>query len=114
MKKATRLPEDWTLPENYRAWALTLLDDATIQWEADKFADYWWSCPGQRGVKLNWLATWRNWCRRVYEQQSVSRGTKRQTWQLSDDELLQVAHERGVASRGMTRQQLIAAVEARQ
>lgn len=31
--------------------------------EFDKFRDYWDSIPGAKGVKLNWNATWRNWCR---------------------------------------------------
>ena len=30
---------------------------------AAKFRDHWISQPGQRGVKVDWLATWRNWCR---------------------------------------------------
>jgi len=33
------------------------------QEEANRFFDYWQSQPGQRGVKLDWQATWRNWCR---------------------------------------------------
>lgn len=28
-----------------------------------KFRDYWIAKPGQAGVKLDWPATWRNWCR---------------------------------------------------
>lgn len=31
--------------------------------EAHKFRDYWNAQPGQKGVKLDWPATWRNWCR---------------------------------------------------
>lgn len=31
--------------------------------EAAKFRDYWSAQPGQKGVKLDWQATWRNWCR---------------------------------------------------
>lgn len=31
--------------------------------EASKFRDYWNSQPGQKGVKTDWHATWRNWCR---------------------------------------------------
>lgn len=30
----------------------------------DQFCDYWKAQPGQRGVKLDWDATWRNWVRR--------------------------------------------------
>lgn len=31
--------------------------------EFEKFRDHWHSQPGQKGVKLDWPATWRNWCR---------------------------------------------------
>jgi uncharacterized protein YdaU (DUF1376 family) len=31
--------------------------------EFDKFKDYWMAQGGARGVKLDWQATWRNWCR---------------------------------------------------
>lgn len=29
----------------------------------DRFRDYWIAQPGQKGVKTDWLATWRNWVR---------------------------------------------------
>lgn len=29
----------------------------------ERFRDYWKAQPGQRGVKADWFATWRNWCR---------------------------------------------------
>jgi len=29
----------------------------------DQFKDYWTSVAGQKGVKLDWFATWRNWVR---------------------------------------------------
>lgn len=32
--------------------------------EHKRFVDYWIAQPGQRGVKLDWDATWRNWMRR--------------------------------------------------
>ncbi len=35
---------------------------------ADKFRDYWISQPGQKGVKLDWSATWRNWVRNEKQQ----------------------------------------------
>jgi hypothetical protein len=35
--------------------------------ELEKFRDYWAAQPGQKGVKTDWPATWRNWCRRAVE-----------------------------------------------
>lgn len=31
----------------------------------DDFRDYWVAIPGAKGRKSDWLATWRNWCRRL-------------------------------------------------
>ena len=39
------------------------------------FKDYWVSASGRNAVKLDWIATWRNWIRRAYPSNS---NTKRQ------------------------------------
>jgi hypothetical protein len=44
--------------DEFPAWT-----DATVRTEAARFADFWHSKPGKDGCKLDWLATWRNWCR---------------------------------------------------
>lgn len=33
--------------------------------ETEAFVDYWRATPGAKGLKLDWLATWRNWMRRA-------------------------------------------------
>jgi hypothetical protein len=59
--KGKRLPEDWQpTVEDY-----SFADRLGVGGEVDTFRDYWNSQPGQRGVKLDWSATWRNWCRRA-------------------------------------------------
>ena len=30
----------------------------------EEFTDYWIAVSGQKAIKLDWLATWRNWCRK--------------------------------------------------
>lgn len=65
-KRGSRLPDDWVLPKSWGDWTLTTFPASTpelVRLEAEKFADHWHSAPGQKGVKLDWLATWRNWCR---------------------------------------------------
>jgi hypothetical protein len=56
-----RLPEDFTLTSERRAVAEAerLPADRTFA----KFCDYWRSASGQSARKLDWDATWRNWCR---------------------------------------------------
>lgn len=63
-KKGSRLPKDWVLPLDWGLWALDHgLDELSVRREADKFRDYWIGVSGTKGVKLDWLATWRNWVR---------------------------------------------------
>jgi len=64
-ERGSRLPSDWTLPDEYRAEAKEMgASDYLISREADFFRDYWVAKAGKDGVKLDWLATWRNWIRR--------------------------------------------------
>ncbi len=64
-KRGSRLPDDF-MADMSEAVRLGLSEQDAHR-EADKFRDYWNSQPGQRGVKLDWLATWRNWCRSAVE-----------------------------------------------
>jgi len=62
----TRLGADFAIPDDWINWAIGergwKLADA--RQEALAFIDYWAGCSGAKGVKSDWLATWRNWCRR--------------------------------------------------
>lgn len=51
--RGCRLPDDW----HPRA------EDGLDNLELAKFRDYWRAVPGQKGTKLDWDATWRNWLR---------------------------------------------------
>lgn len=62
--RGTRLSEAWRPSAEDVAFAVGLgLDAGAI---ADEFADYWRAVPGGKGIKLDWDATWRNWCRRAH------------------------------------------------
>ena len=45
----------------------------------EKFRDYWIAQPGAKGRKADWLATWRNWCRKeaADESRAVQRNGRR-------------------------------------
>jgi uncharacterized protein YdaU (DUF1376 family) len=64
-KRAKRLPEDWALPDDLRDWAVSEggLTSEAVAFEAAKFRDYWCGKAGKDAAKLDWSATWRNWCR---------------------------------------------------
>lgn len=70
--RGSRLPEDWTLPSKWRDWAI---DQGHLRpdQEAQRFADYWHSVPGQRARKADWEATWRNWVRKSLESRTAHR-----------------------------------------
>jgi hypothetical protein len=60
-QRAARLSEDW-VPREF--------EGETV--ELEKFRDWARSAPGQKGVKADWDATWRNWMRRVRENGNVT------------------------------------------
>jgi len=61
-KKGFRLPDDWNPREADFAMAVARLN-GSAKLELEKFRDYWKAQPGQRGTKLDWDATFRNWVR---------------------------------------------------
>ena len=61
--RATRLPNDWVLTEDLKAWAEAERPDVDAVEQAKQFRDYWVAKPGKDGRKLDWTATWRNWIR---------------------------------------------------
>jgi hypothetical protein len=59
-----RLPEDWLPSEDVRQW--TLKECPLVRKpDLEEFRDYWKSQPGIKGRKVDWDATWRNWCRKA-------------------------------------------------
>lgn len=63
-ERGSRLPADWTLPDEWRAWCRTERPELDIDEVAATFRDHWLGQPGAKGRKSDWLATWRNWVRR--------------------------------------------------
>lgn len=67
-KKGTRLPVGWTPSHEAFGVGFKLgLEAGDIEREQESFRDYWTAMPGQRGVKLDWDATFRNWLRKAAE-----------------------------------------------
>ncbi len=61
--KGSRLSADWVLPEDWESWASQERPDLNPQKVGEQFKDFWIAKAGAQGVKLDWLATWRNWVR---------------------------------------------------
>jgi uncharacterized protein YdaU (DUF1376 family) len=62
-KKGSRLSQDWFLSKSMGEWATQERPDLDVRQVAEQFKDYWVAQAGQKGVKLDWDATWRNWVR---------------------------------------------------
>lgn len=60
-RRGTRLPEDFAVTPEMRKWAEENVPQLAGARETEKFVNHFRSAPGQKGVKLDWVATWRNW-----------------------------------------------------
>jgi len=77
-KRGSRLPEGWVLPKSWGEWALAVFGgwtDETVRLEAAKFADFWHAKAGRDAAKLDWCATWRNWCRNATPSKATQAAT---------------------------------------
>ena len=79
-KRGARLPADWTLPDDWRDWAVSEhgMSTEAVVFEAAKFRDYWHSKAGRDAAKLDWAATWRNWCRTASPRRATQPATVHQ------------------------------------
>jgi len=64
MQRGTRLPADSPLSEDWILFCRQERPDLVPSDVYAEFRDYWVAQPGQKGVKTDWPATWRNWVRR--------------------------------------------------
>ena len=66
--RGTRLPDGWQPDQALADWTRANAPAAANAAEVERFRDYWQSLSGQRAVRADWAATWRNWARRCQEQ----------------------------------------------
>lgn len=73
--RGSRLPPNWDPGEAGLSFAAQQgLASGRAQGELAKFRDYWVAQPGQKGVRNDWQATWRNWVRKAVEGTPQQRG----------------------------------------
>lgn len=68
-KRGTRLSPDWlpiqtVITDMRDEFPHITRDEWTMAHKM--FVDYWTAVPGQKGCKLDWHATWRNWMRKEF------------------------------------------------
>lgn len=104
-RRASRLPADWVLPKAYGVWAQAEFP----AWNADHvrrvatmFKNHWIAASGQGARKMDWFATWQNWC---LKEPAVPGGAKAAfgaaplAWYESDAGIIAKARERGLAQQ---------------
>lgn len=62
-KRGSRLSQDLIFPSDWLVFCKQERPDLQPLQTFEKFKDYWIAQAGQKGVKLDWFATWRNWVR---------------------------------------------------
>jgi len=62
--RGSRLPTELEIPNEYITFCQQERQDLNPHKVWEQFKDYWSAQPGQKGVKTDWAATWRNWVRR--------------------------------------------------
>jgi uncharacterized protein YdaU (DUF1376 family) len=63
-QRGTRLAPDFPLSDEWVSFCRQHRPELDPQETFEGFRDYWIAQPGQKGVKTDWTATWRNWVRR--------------------------------------------------
>ena len=93
VSRATRLPEDWQPKE--KDWLFAEQEGVDAQRELAKFRNYWLAKP-KDNTKLDWDATWRNWCMKA-DKKVQTRRDKILDWVNSGEksDVLRISQESG-------------------
>jgi hypothetical protein len=62
-KRGSRLALDFCFTKEWEQFCQQTRPELSPVKTFDQFKDYWIAQAGQKGVKLDWFATWRNWVR---------------------------------------------------
>jgi uncharacterized protein YdaU (DUF1376 family) len=83
-KRGGRIPDDWAPSDADRMYAASKgLPPARVDREAEAFRNYWMAVAGERGVKVDWPATWRNWILNAIERKPEATAKAQPTgWSL--------------------------------
>lgn len=95
-QRGTRLPKDWVLPLEWRKATIEQFEifDAKVTTEANSFRDYWTGLAGQKAVKVDWQATWRNWIRKKYPERLAIDEQRKVVWWQNPAKLAEMTPER--------------------
>jgi hypothetical protein len=73
VRRGSRIAIPFPITTELREWAKSETPDVDVTAATAEFVDYWRGVPGQKGCKLDWVATWRNRMRDVQARQKPRR-----------------------------------------
>lgn len=111
--RGTRLPIDWQPTKEHIDFCKSERPELDAVKVAEQFKDYWVAKAGSAGVKLDWMATWRNWVR---NQKSLTPSVKHDasSWRNDDASILKKAASLGVYTSGKSRFEIVAAIDKKE
>ena len=65
-QRGSRLAPDFCFTKEWEDFCIQARPELSPVKTFDQFKDYWIAQAGQKGVKLDWFATWRNWVRSTH------------------------------------------------
>lgn len=65
--RGCRIPSDFEITSEMRSWAAKEVPLVDLDKRLPEFVDYWSGVAGAKGVKRDWLSTWRNGMRKQQE-----------------------------------------------
>ena len=65
--RGSRISRDFSMTDEMRAWGAAEVPRVDLDAKLPEFIDYWAGVPGEKGVKLDWVSTWRNGMRKQQE-----------------------------------------------
>lgn len=93
--KAQRLKID-SLPQEWADFCKKERPDLKPDFIWNQFKDYWVAQGGQKGAKLDWLATWRNWVRNQKHQTIYTQDKPMQRWDATLEGVMAKGRELGI------------------
>lgn len=63
--RGNRVPDDFAITDAMREWAAAKAAGVDLVTQTEAFLDHFRAMPGAKALKLDWIATWRNWMRRA-------------------------------------------------
>ena len=89
-RKLEELPNDW------QVFCRTERPDLNPQAIWNQFKDYWIAQGGQKGAKLDWFATWRNWVRNQKSVVNYTSDKPAQKWDTTLAGIMSKGKELGI------------------